>query len=32
MTMAGPLRVNTMGVVVTSAVFLAGLLWAKWVP
>src|ERR1700739_3203191 len=40
--MAGPLRVNAigsqgrvgiaMGVVVTSAVFLAGLLWAKWVP
>jgi hypothetical protein len=40
--MAGPLRVSTiglqgrvgiaMGVVVTSAVFLAGLLWAKWLP
>jgi uncharacterized protein len=40
--MATPLKVNTigiqgraavtMGVVVTSAVFFAGLLWAKWVP
>ncbi|MDT5256134.1 MAG: uncharacterized protein QOD10_1214 [Mycobacterium sp.] len=40
--MAAPLRVNaigihgrvgvTIGVAVTSAVFLAGLLWAKWMP
>ena len=40
--MAAPLRVNaigtpgrvgvTIGVLVTSAVFVAAMLWAKWVP